>query len=49
MGYWDHLQANLSVAKRAAKEAVRQALLAVLHFLHGVVPCKYTDHHWYDI
>lgn len=48
-GYWHHFRANLSVAKRASKAAGRQLLLAGLHFLHGVAPCKYTDHHWWGI
>ena len=49
MGYFEHLHANFAVSRRALREATRQVLLAILHALHGLVPCKYTDHHWYDI
>ena len=49
MTYFEHMMANFAVAKKALREAVRQAVLAFLHVLHGVIPCKYTSHEFYDI
>lgn len=41
MTYLQHLRINLRVAKRSA-------WFAMMHFLHGLIPCRWTDHHTYE-
>lgn len=49
MTYLQHLHANMLVAKKALIESFRQLILALFHLIHGIFPCKFTDHHWYNI
>lgn len=40
MKYLPHLKANLRVSWKAF-------LLMIFHLLHGIFPCKWTEHeHW---
>lgn len=40
--YFLHLFANWKVAFRAF-------LLMFFHFLHGIIPCKYTEHEYWGL
>ncbi len=40
MSYFAHLKANWKVA-------VKCLALSTFHFIHGIVPCKYTEHEYY--
>jgi membrane protein YdbS with pleckstrin-like domain len=39
-GYFRHLIANWKVSARAV-------VLALFHFVHGIIPVKYTSHNWW--
>jgi hypothetical protein len=41
MNYFKHLLANWMVS-------IRAVLLALFHFVHGVIPVKYTSHNYWD-
>ena len=41
MNYIEHMALNFYVAFKCF-------LLGFMHFLHGVVPCKYTSHDYYS-
>ncbi len=40
--YLEHLLANWKVAEKAF-------LLMVFHFLHGIVPCRFTEHEYWGL
>jgi len=42
MVYYKHLKANWKVAGRGL-------ILALFHFIHGVIPCKMTSHEYWKI
>lgn len=42
MTYIKHLSANWEVAGKAL-------LLFLFHFLHGLIPCKYTSHKYWKL
>lgn len=31
------------------KVAVKAILLALFHFIHGLIPCKYTEHEYWNL
>jgi len=41
MKYLSHLYNNWKVAAKAF-------LLMIFHFLHGLIPCKFTDHNYWN-
>jgi len=42
MSYWKHLCLNMKVV-------IRCLIMAVFHFLHGILPIKYTSHEFWKI
>jgi len=41
MTYFQHMYLNFKVS-------IKCFYLMVMHFLHGVFPCKYTSHEYYE-
>jgi hypothetical protein len=42
MTYFEHLKLNWLVTFRAFK--MGQPVMAMFHFLHGLIPCQVTEH-----
>lgn len=40
--YFQHMKANMVVAARAF-------CLTAFHFIHGVIPCRWTEHEYWGI
>lgn len=40
--YWRHLKDNWLVAARCL-------LLALMHALHGLIPCRFTEHEYWGL
>ena len=47
MSYFEHLFKNWKVAMEAIFKM--KPLMALLHFTHGLIPCKYTSHSYWGI
>ena len=48
--YFDHLVRNLRVSlfvPTAPGDSRRRLMLFVLHSLHGLLPCRYTEHRYW--
>jgi len=41
MSYIKHLKENIKVSLRCGK-------LMLFHFIHGLIPCKYTSHDFWS-
>jgi hypothetical protein len=48
MPYFQHLKRNFLVAFYCLELSVFQLGYCVLHFMHGIFPCRYTDHHFWQ-
>jgi hypothetical protein len=42
MNYFEHLIANWKVSLRCLA-------LFIFHFVHGLIPCKYTEHEFWGL
>lgn len=41
MNYYSHLLANLKVCLRCF-------VMLLFHLIHGIIPCKYTSHEYWN-
>jgi hypothetical protein len=48
MTYWQHLKINFAVAGDCCGKVMFYALMGAFHIMHGLFPCKYTDHHYWS-
>jgi hypothetical protein len=49
MSYSQHLKRNFGVSFHCLRLIGFQFMLGVLHFLHGLFPCCWTDHHYWNL
>jgi len=49
IGYIGHAVANWAVCCRCVQCIVRQAILLVFHFAHGLIPVRFTSHEFWKI
>jgi len=49
INYYKHLIANLKVSLRCLISCLKDLERCFLHFLHGVIPCKYTSHDFLEL
>jgi hypothetical protein len=42
MGYFNHFLVNMRISGKCL-------LLCIFHFIHGLIPCKYTSHEFWGI